>query len=74
MSQNRIRIKFSCLPLDKCLDWYKLIEISRDICCRYVCRVLKCVGGITYAHRILKVTFWALKTRVIHFDCMLYQL
>ena len=37
-----------------------LIKISRDIyICRYVCRVLKCVGGITGTHA---------HTRVIHFD------
>ena len=39
------------------------IEISRDICCRYVvCRMsvvcqINCVGGITWLTRMLKV-FW----------------
>ena len=28
--------------------------------CRYVCLVLKCVGGITYAHA--QCQFWAVKT------------
>ena len=27
--------------------------------CMYVCRVLKCVGGITYAHA--QSLFWAVK-------------
>ena len=37
------------------------IEIPRDIyICRYVCHVLKCVGGITYAHA--QSQFWAVKT------------
>ena len=41
--------------------------------CRYVCRVQKCVGGITCPNaRMLKVRFGQLKTtydtRVIHFD------
>ena len=35
------------------------IEISRDIC-RYVCRVLKCVGRITCTHA--QSQFWAVKT------------
>ena len=30
--------------------------------CRYVCRVLKCVGGITYAHA--QSHFWAVKTNL----------
>ena len=36
------------------------IKISRDIYCRYVCRVLKCLGGITYVHA--QSQFWAVKT------------
>ena len=28
--------------------------------CRYVCHVLKCIGGITYAHA--QSLFWAVKT------------
>ena len=41
--------------------------------CRYVCHVLKCVGGITYAHA--QSQFWAVKTdRVIHLDYTLEEL
>ena len=39
--------------------------------CRYVCRVLKCVGGLTYAHA--QSQFWAVKTDLQH-PCYLFRL
>ena len=57
------------------------IEISRDIIIyvgRYVCSGPKCVGGIKWPTRMLKVILGWLKltcdTRVIHFDYALEQL
>ena len=36
-----------------------LVYVGRSVG-QYVCRVLKCVGGITYAHS--QSQFWAVKT------------